>query len=71
MEPASFAIGVAGLAALFETCLRGFELFEQGKDFGRSYLLLMTRLDAQRLLFIIWGETGKRFYKSHTLSSFI
>ena len=57
MEPASFAIGVAGLAALFETCLRGFELFEQSKDFGRSYIILMTRLDAQKLLFIIWGET--------------
>lgn len=57
MEPASFAIGFAGLAALFETCLRGFELFEQSKDFGRSYIVLLTRLDAQKLLFLIWGET--------------
>ena len=56
MEPASFAVGVAGLAALFETCLRGFELFEQGMDFGRSYTVLLTRLDAQKLLFLIWGE---------------
>lgn len=57
METAGFAISVVGLAALFETCLRGFELFDQSKDFGRSYLVLVTRLDAQKLLFRIWGET--------------
>ena len=56
MEPISFAISIASLSALFETCLRGFELFEQSKEFGRSYTILLTRLDAQKLLFLIWGE---------------
>ena len=56
MEPVSFAISIASLSALFETCLRGFEIFEQGRDFGRSYTILLTRLDAQKILFHIWGE---------------
>ena len=56
MEVAGLAISVAGLATLFDACLRGFDLFEQGKDFSRDHAVLMTRLDAQRTIFAIWGD---------------
>lgn len=56
MEAAGLAIGAAGLLTLFDACLRGFDLFEQGKDFSRDHTILMTRLDAQRAIFTIWGN---------------
>ena len=56
MEVAGLAFGTAGLVTLFDGCLRGFELFEQGKDFSRDHTIMMTRLDAQRVIFKIWGD---------------
>ena len=56
MEVAGLTISVAGLATLFDLCLRGFDLLEQGKDFSRDYIILRTRLNAQRAIFTIWGD---------------
>ena len=56
MEVAGLTISVAGLASLFDMCLRGFDLLEQGKDFSRDHTILMARLNAQRAIFAIWGE---------------
>ncbi|KAL8790022.1 MAG: hypothetical protein Q9195_006571 [Heterodermia aff. obscurata] len=56
MEIAGLTISVAGLATLFDLCLRGFDLLEQGKDFSRDHSILMARLNAQRAIFNIWGE---------------
>ncbi|CAF9933683.1 MAG: hypothetical protein HETSPECPRED_008743 [Heterodermia speciosa] len=56
MEIAGLTISVAGLATLFDLCLRGFDLLEQGKDFSRDHTILMARLNAQRKIFTIWGE---------------
>ena len=56
MEVAGIAVSVAGLAALFDLCLKGFDLLEQGKDFSRDHAILMVRLSAQRAIFTIWGD---------------
>ncbi|KAI4136564.1 MAG: hypothetical protein LQ341_005549 [Variospora aurantia] len=56
MEVAGFALSVAGLVTLFDACLHGFDLLEQGKDFSRDHAVLLTRLDAQRAIFAIWGS---------------
>ena len=56
MEPVGFAISAAGLVALFESCLHGFELFEQSKAFARDHAVLLARLDAQRAILEIWGD---------------
>ena len=56
MEVAGLTISVAGLATLFDLCLKGFDLLEQGKDFSRDYIILRTRLNAQRAIFTIWGD---------------
>ena len=56
MEIAGLTISVAGLATLFDLCLRGFDLLEQGKDFSRDHTILIARLNAQRAIFTIWGE---------------
>ena len=56
MEAAGLTISVAGLVTLFDMCLRGFDLLEQGKDFSRDHTILMARLNAQRAIFTIWGD---------------
>lgn len=56
MEAVGLAISAAGLAALFDACLRGFDLVERGKDFSRDHAILLTRFDAQRAMLVIWGD---------------
>ena len=56
MEVAGLLLGVAGLAATFETFLQGFDLVDQGKHYARDSVILLTRLDAQREIFKIWGR---------------
>ncbi|KAL8788415.1 MAG: hypothetical protein Q9195_007294 [Heterodermia aff. obscurata] len=56
MEAAGFVISAAGLATLFDACLRGFDLLEQGRHFSRDLTVLITRLDAQKAIFTIWGS---------------
>lgn len=56
MEVAGLSISAAGLATLFDLCLRGFDLLEQAKDFSRDHTILMARLNAQRAIFTIWGD---------------
>lgn len=56
MEAVGLAISVAGLTALFDACLRGFDLIERGKDFSRDHAVLLTRFDAQRAMLVIWGD---------------
>lgn len=65
MEVAGLTISVAGLAALFDLCLKGFDLLEQGKDFSRDHTILMARLNAQRAIFTIWGDAVGRSASKH------
>ncbi len=56
MEAVGLAIGVAGLAALFDTCLGVFDRVGSYKDFGRDAHYLSTRLKAEKLRFEQWGR---------------
>lgn len=49
--------GIAiGVAALFTTCLQVWDFVDAGKAHARTFGLLRTKLENQRLLFVIWGR---------------
>ena len=56
VEPISLSIGVVGLAALFTTCLDVWDFVDAGRSHASNFSLLRTKLDNQRILFIIWGK---------------
>jgi ubiquitin-conjugating enzyme E2 D/E len=56
VEPISLSIGVVGLAALFITCLDVWDFVDAGRSHASNFSLLRTKLDNQRILFIIWGK---------------
>jgi hypothetical protein len=37
MEPVGLAVGIAGLAGLFTTCIECFNIVQQKRYFGRDY----------------------------------
>jgi Ras family protein A len=43
MEPIGLAVGVAGLAGLFSTCIECFNIVQRGRYLGRDYLILETK----------------------------
>jgi hypothetical protein len=56
MEPAGLAVGIAGLAGLFSSCLEVVERFDSWKDFGHESRSLTTHYEAQKLLLHKWGQ---------------
>jgi hypothetical protein len=56
MEPVSFAIGVAGLAGLFSTCLDVIEKAKLYRDFGSDHSLISTKYEADKVLFQLWAQ---------------
>jgi hypothetical protein len=56
MEPVGLAVGVAGLAGLFTSCIDCFELVQRGRYFGADYLILETKYSNQRLRLWAWGR---------------
>ncbi|KAG9229645.1 prion-inhibition and propagation-domain-containing protein [Amylocarpus encephaloides] len=46
---------VVGLATLFTTCLQVWDFVDAGKAHVTNFSLLRTKLDNQRILFMIWG----------------
>lgn len=56
MEPESPAIGVVGLAGLFNACLETVARIEASKEFGNDSHALATQFHAIRLLFERWGR---------------
>ena len=60
MEVTGLTISVAGLAALFDLCLKGFDLLEQGKDFSRDHTILMARHRSTSNLHYL-GRRGRTF----------
>lgn len=64
MEPIGLAVGVAGLAGLFSSCLEAIERFDSYKNFDRDSRSLTTQFNAAKLLLEKWGrdvgiENGK------------
>ncbi|KAH8884181.1 ankyrin-1, partial [Thozetella sp. PMI_491] len=56
MEVAGLAIGVAGLTALFDTCLNLIDRVETYRDFERDSHYLATRFKAEKLRLEQWGH---------------
>ena len=54
---AETALGVVGLVGLFGTCIQCIDLFEVGKAQSGSLDILSTKLDNQKVLFLVWGES--------------
>ncbi|WYZ35989.1 hypothetical protein EsH8_X_000636 [Colletotrichum jinshuiense] len=64
MEPVGLAVGVAGLAGLFSSCLEAVERFDSYKNFGRDSRSLAIQFEADKHRFEQWGravgiENGK------------
>lgn len=56
MESAGLAIGIAGLAGLFGTCLEVVERIDSYRDFGIDLHATLSQFEADKLLFQKWGE---------------
>ncbi len=56
MEPVGLAVGIAGLAGLFSTCIDCFNIVQQGRYFGRDFLILEAKYANQRLRLQTWGR---------------
>ncbi|KAF2181388.1 hypothetical protein K469DRAFT_740828 [Zopfia rhizophila CBS 207.26] len=56
MEPAGLAVGFAGLAGLFSTCVDCFKLVQVYDSRSSDYGILQTMLDNQQFHFMAWGK---------------
>ena len=56
MEVAGLAVGVVSLTSLFKTTLEIWEFVDAGRSHAQNFSLLRTKLDTQRVLFLIWAE---------------
>lgn len=56
MEVTGLVISVAGLASLFSTCVRLFDVIGAGRRHGRDYQVLLCKLEVERLRLVLWGE---------------
>ncbi|KAL3426372.1 ubiquitin-conjugating enzyme E2-16 kDa [Phlyctema vagabunda] len=57
MEVAGLALGAAGIAGIFSTCMECFDIFVAGKNFSDDYEQICALFSAQRLRFGLWGES--------------
>lgn len=57
MDPASFAMGAAGLFGLFTTCMQCFEYIQYGRQFGEQYESSVLKLDVARLRLDRWAQS--------------
>jgi len=56
MEPVGLAVGVAGLAGLFSTCIDCFNLVQRGSNLRRDFPLCETKFSNQRRRLWAWGR---------------
>ncbi|KAL2811884.1 prion-inhibition and propagation, helo domain-containing protein [Aspergillus granulosus] len=56
MEPAGLAVGILGLASLFNTCLDALEKFDTWRDFAAESRSIATQFKVQRLRLENWGN---------------
>ncbi|KAH7144327.1 ankyrin-1, partial [Dactylonectria estremocensis] len=57
MEPVGLAVGIAGLAGLFSSCLEVVENVDSYRDFEHDSRSLAAQFDADRLRFQQWGRS--------------
>ncbi|EME41525.1 hypothetical protein DOTSEDRAFT_73817 [Dothistroma septosporum NZE10] len=60
MEPAGLAMGVVGVAALFDGCMSAFNYVESGKSFGKDYQKATLKIEILQLRLSRWGESVTR-----------
>ncbi|KAF6788786.1 ankyrin repeat domain-containing protein 52 [Colletotrichum sojae] len=56
MEPVGLAVGVAGLAGLFSTCLEAVQRVDSYKNYGRDSRSLAAQFDADKHRLEQWGQ---------------
>lgn len=56
MESAGLAIGIAGLAGLFGTCLEVVGRIDSYRNFGIDFHATLSQFETDKLLFQKWGE---------------
>ncbi|KAH7113125.1 prion-inhibition and propagation, helo domain-containing protein [Dactylonectria estremocensis] len=56
MEPVGLAVGIAGLAGLFSSCLEAVEKVQSYRSFGADSQVLDTQFKAEKLRFEQWGR---------------
>ncbi|KAH7124619.1 prion-inhibition and propagation-domain-containing protein [Dactylonectria macrodidyma] len=56
MEPFGLAVGIAGLAGLFSSCLEAVEKVQSYRSFGADSQVLDTQFKAEKLRFEQWGR---------------
>ncbi|KAL8729404.1 MAG: hypothetical protein Q9181_005028, partial [Wetmoreana brouardii] len=56
-EIAFGVVGVVGLAGLFSACIDCIDKFEVGRAQSGTLSILATKLDNQKLLYSIWGQS--------------
>jgi hypothetical protein len=57
MEVLGVSIGAVSLVTLFKTCLELFETFENGKNLGKDYEILSTKVGIERVRLALWGDS--------------
>ncbi|MCJ1242180.1 hypothetical protein MMC14_010187 [Varicellaria rhodocarpa] len=68
MEPISFAAGIVSLAGLFSVCVQCFDMVQLGRARNRDFEILHTKLDNQKVRFMIWGQALGLDDSSRTLT---
>lgn len=56
MEPAGLAVGLLGLAGLFNTCLEVVNRYDSWKSFGADLHSLTAQFETQKIRLERWGE---------------
>lgn len=56
MEPVGLAVGVVGLAGLFNNAVDCFEYVQLGRNFGTNFQTSLLKLDHARIRLSRWGE---------------
>ena len=55
-EAAGLAVGLVSLAGLFGSCIQCFDMVQLGRARNRDFEILHTKLDNQKVRFMIWGQ---------------
>ncbi|EXL47750.1 hypothetical protein FOCG_11899 [Fusarium oxysporum f. sp. radicis-lycopersici 26381] len=71
MEPAGLAIGIAGVAGLFNSCLEAVDIVQSYQTFRTDSHILNTRFKVAKTLFEQWGlrvgiEQGRLLSHHHS-----
>lgn len=56
MEPASFALAVAGIPGIFKSCIDCFRYIQFSKSFGADFGICLAKLEATELQMSRWGK---------------